>query len=158
MQHVCRDFRLARNCIFGCRGITPSNMSTVRGAGATLSVVGSLDRSELREGRRVLEARLVKKVAGEEEMRKLHNQTYLILYKQCHGPIGSLELSFQPGRTKFSDLRREGSKYLLLKRISLSASQSSQGVSISSERLSIIIGPCSTAGQFSGLSVKASLP
>ncbi len=43
-----------------------------------------------------------------DDMEKVHNVAEVIIGKQRHGPVGKVELQFQPELTRFSNLEREG--------------------------------------------------
>ena len=44
----------------------------------------------------------------QQDMESVHNVAEVIIGKQRHGPVGKVELQFQPEFTKFSNLEREG--------------------------------------------------
>ena len=44
----------------------------------------------------------------QQDMEAVHNVAEVIVGKQRHGPVGKVELQFQPELTRFSNLEREG--------------------------------------------------
>ncbi|MCB1400000.1 MAG: replicative DNA helicase, partial [Rhodobacteraceae bacterium] len=49
---------------------------------------------------------LDKMAAWQDEMARLHGKAEVIIGKQRHGPIGSVELAFEGRFTRFSDLAK----------------------------------------------------